>query len=93
MFFVTYSILIIYIYFAGDNIIKDNCNVNKIILVSGKHYYALNNYREITGNKNVAIIRIESLCPFPTYDLLEEIKKYKHATSKKKIILTKLYIR
>ncbi|EFN66851.1 Probable 2-oxoglutarate dehydrogenase E1 component DHKTD1-like protein, mitochondrial, partial [Camponotus floridanus] len=35
--------------------------VNKVILVSGKHYYALNNYREITGNKNVAIIRIESL--------------------------------
>jgi len=85
--------LISYIYFTGDNIIKDNYNVNKVILVSGKHYYALNNYREITGNKNVAIIRIESLCPFPTYELLEEIKKYKYATSKRNlIILTEIYI-
>jgi probable 2-oxoglutarate dehydrogenase E1 component DHKTD1 len=57
-------------------------NVNKIILVSGKHYYALNKHREIEGYKNVAIIRIESLCPFPTYELLNEIEKYKHAKGK-----------
>ncbi|XP_050448038.1 2-oxoadipate dehydrogenase complex component E1 isoform X2 [Cataglyphis hispanica] len=63
----------------GDNNVEENCNVNKIILVSGKHYYALNNYRETIGNKNVAIIRIESLCPFPVHELLEEIEKYKHA--------------
>ncbi|XP_072745659.1 probable 2-oxoadipate dehydrogenase complex component E1 homolog isoform X2 [Anoplolepis gracilipes] len=63
----------------GDNIVGENYNVNKVILVSGKHYYALNNYRETTANKTVAIIRIESLCPFPIHELLEEIEKYKHA--------------
>ncbi|XP_018405897.1 PREDICTED: probable 2-oxoglutarate dehydrogenase E1 component DHKTD1, mitochondrial isoform X2 [Cyphomyrmex costatus] len=62
----------------GDDRVE-KCNVTKIILVSGKHYYALNNYRETSGDKNVAIIRIESLCPFPIYELLEEIAKYKHA--------------
>ncbi|XP_077274295.1 putative 2-oxoadipate dehydrogenase complex component E1 homolog isoform X1 [Temnothorax americanus] len=54
-------------------------NATKIILVSGKHYYALDNYRETSGDKNVAIIRVENLCPFPVYELLEEIAKYKHA--------------
>lgn len=59
-------------------------DVNKVILVSGKHYYALKEYRESTENKNVAIVRVESLCPFPTQELLEEIEKYKHAKSKRR---------
>lgn len=74
----------IYVYFVdltGDNKVESS-NVNKVILVSGKHYYALNDYRESTENKNVAIIRVESLCPFPVHELLEEIEKYKHARRK-----------
>ncbi|XP_025073767.1 probable 2-oxoglutarate dehydrogenase E1 component DHKTD1 homolog, mitochondrial [Pogonomyrmex barbatus] len=62
----------------GDNKVEKS-DVTKIILVSGKHYYALNEYRETSGNKNVAIIRVESLCPFPIQELLEEIVKYEHA--------------
>ncbi|XP_014469454.1 PREDICTED: probable 2-oxoglutarate dehydrogenase E1 component DHKTD1 homolog, mitochondrial isoform X2 [Dinoponera quadriceps] len=62
----------------GDDKVKSD-DVNKVILVSGKHYYALKDYRESTENKNVAIVRIESLCPFPIQELLEEIEKYKHA--------------
>ncbi|XP_020295780.1 probable 2-oxoglutarate dehydrogenase E1 component DHKTD1 homolog, mitochondrial isoform X2 [Pseudomyrmex gracilis] len=54
-------------------------NVTKVILVSGKHYYALDNYRESIGNKDAAIIRIESLCPFPVQELLKKIEKYKNA--------------
>ncbi|KAL6266999.1 hypothetical protein P5V15_000079 [Pogonomyrmex californicus] len=61
----------------GDNKVEKS-DVTKIILVSGKHYYALNEYRETSGNKNVAIIRVESLCPFPIQELLEEIVKYEH---------------
>lgn len=71
----------IYVYFIGDDKVKKG-NVTKVILVSGKHYYALDNYRETSENKNVAIIRVENLCPFPVYELLEEIAKYKHAKSK-----------
>lgn len=73
----------IYKYFAGDDKVE-KYNVTKVILVSGKHYYALDNYRDTSGNKNVAIIRIENLCPFPIHELLEEIAKYKHAKSKYK---------
>ncbi|KAL0103441.1 hypothetical protein PUN28_017599 [Cardiocondyla obscurior] len=64
----------------GDDKVEKH-NVTKIILVSGKHYYALDNYRTTSGIKNVAIIRIENLCPFPVSELLEEIVKYKHAKS------------
>jgi len=71
----------IYFFFTGDDKVE-KYNVTKVILVSGKHYYALNNYRETSGDKNVAIIRIENLCPFPVYELLKEIAKYKHAKSK-----------
>ncbi|XP_015608357.1 probable 2-oxoglutarate dehydrogenase E1 component DHKTD1 homolog, mitochondrial [Cephus cinctus] len=65
------------------NVIEDSeadvNEVTKVILVSGKHYYALNNHREVVGAKNVAIIRVESLCPFPILELLQEVQKYKHA--------------
>ncbi|XP_076247619.1 2-oxoadipate dehydrogenase complex component E1 isoform X1 [Calliopsis andreniformis] len=57
----------------------DVSDVTKVILVSGKHYYALNNYRNSTEQKNVAIIRLESLCPFPIQELLQEIDGYNHA--------------
>nr|XP_034185843.1 probable 2-oxoglutarate dehydrogenase E1 component DHKTD1 homolog, mitochondrial isoform X1 [Osmia lignaria] len=62
----------------GDDKVKES-EVTKVILVSGKHYYALDEYRDRTVQKNVAIIRLESLCPFPVQDLLQEIDKYKHA--------------
>ncbi|EFN80022.1 probable 2-oxoglutarate dehydrogenase E1 component DHKTD1 homolog, mitochondrial [Harpegnathos saltator] len=62
----------------GDDRVKSD-DVNKVILVSGKHYYALKDYRDSIENNNVAIIRIESLCPFPIQELLEEIEKYKYA--------------
>ncbi|XP_016904834.1 2-oxoadipate dehydrogenase complex component E1 isoform X2 [Apis cerana] len=61
----------------GDEKVEKS-KVNKVILVSGKHYYALNHFRESTEQKNVAIIRIESLCPFPIQELLREINKFKY---------------
>lgn len=67
----------------GDEKVEKS-KVNKVILVSGKHYYALNHFRESTEQKNVAIIRIESLCPFPIQKLLREINKFKYVESKYK---------
>ena len=46
------------------------------ILCSGKHYYALDQYRRENGVKNCVIIRIESLCPFPAQSVREEISKF-----------------
>ncbi|XP_008214961.1 probable 2-oxoglutarate dehydrogenase E1 component DHKTD1 homolog, mitochondrial isoform X1 [Nasonia vitripennis] len=62
----------------GDEKAQENA-VRKVILVSGKHYYALEKHREILGAQDVAIIRVESLCPFPVAELNEEIQKYQHA--------------
>lgn len=61
---------------------EDISKINKVILTSGKHYYALENYRKTIGENNVAIIRLECLCPFPVQELLEEIQKYNHAKRK-----------
>lgn len=60
--------------------ISEHLAVNKIIFCSGKHYYSLKDQQNKMGKKNVALIRIESFCPFPTYQLQEEIKKFPNAT-------------
>lgn len=54
-------------------------DVKKIILCTGKHFYALNSERKEKNIENVAIIRIESLCPFPVHDIQVELAKYKNA--------------
>lgn len=59
--------------FANPKIVK------KIILCSGKHYYNLNNERLAKNITDVAIVRVESLCPFPVQELQDEISKYKNA--------------
>ncbi|KAK3164311.1 hypothetical protein QOZ80_1AG0015720 [Eleusine coracana subsp. coracana] len=53
--------------------------INRLILCSGKVYYELDAEREISGRGDVAICRIEQLCPFP-YDLVQrELKRYPNA--------------
>ena len=56
-------------------------NVTRGILCSGKHFYALDEYRKNKGVKDCVIIRVESLCPFPAGDIREEIKKYGHVNN------------
>lgn len=56
-------------------------SVKKVVFVSGKHYYTLIGEREARGIKDTAIIRIESLCPFPTQEINSELQKYKKAKS------------
>jgi probable 2-oxoglutarate dehydrogenase E1 component DHKTD1 len=54
-------------------------DVNKVILCSGKHFYNLNSERLTKNIKNVAIIRVESLCPFPVHEIIEQLSIYKNA--------------
>ncbi|XP_034952353.1 probable 2-oxoglutarate dehydrogenase E1 component DHKTD1 homolog, mitochondrial [Chelonus insularis] len=62
----------------GDDKV-DESKVERVILVSGKHYYELIKQREIIGSQNTAIVRVESLCPFPLMELNDELNKYRYA--------------
>ncbi|KAM3870535.1 2-oxoadipate dehydrogenase complex component E1 [Diretmus argenteus] len=55
-------------------------SVQKVVLCSGKHYYALLKQREASANHNTALIRLEELCPFPLDALQQELRKYPNAT-------------
>lgn len=65
------------------NIIPDESidikKIRKIIFTSGKHFYSLDRERKSKGLTDVGLVRIESLCPFPTHDLQSFIDECKHA--------------
>ncbi|KAI8130304.1 putative 2-oxoglutarate dehydrogenase E1 component DHKTD1 [Lucilia cuprina] len=63
----------------GDKTVHQD-SVKRVILCSGKHYYNLADERQAQNIQDTAIIRVESLCPFPAYELQQEIAKYKNAT-------------
>nr|CAD1822076.1 unnamed protein product [Ananas comosus var. bracteatus] len=53
--------------------------INRLILCSGKLYYELDEERKKKDRKDVAICRVEQLCPVP-YDLIQrELKRYPNA--------------
>ncbi|KAF5789124.1 putative oxoglutarate dehydrogenase (succinyl-transferring) [Helianthus annuus] len=53
--------------------------IRRLVLCSGKVYYELDEKRKSTESKDVAICRVEQLCPFP-YDLIQrELKRYPNA--------------
>ena len=63
-----------------DQEIENNAeNVRKLIFCSGKIYYELEHEREKRGAKDVAIVRIEQVMPFPFNRVAEEVKRYKNA--------------
>jgi 2-oxoglutarate dehydrogenase E1 component len=66
----------------GDTYV-DPKKVTKILLCSGKMYYDLLEEQEKNERKDIAIIRIEQLHPFPTKAVHFEISKY---NSKAKVV-------
>jgi 2-oxoglutarate dehydrogenase E1 component len=54
--------------------------VNRVVLCSGKVYYDLVEARAKNNQKNVAIIRIEQLYPFPEEELKTALKPYQHVS-------------
>lgn len=63
----------------GDTTVTDAAHVKKVIVCSGKHYYNLATERRDRKLDDVAIIRVESLCPFPVMEINRELEKYKNA--------------
>uniref|UniRef100_A0A674DAQ4 2-oxoadipate dehydrogenase complex component E1 n=1 Tax=Salmo trutta TaxID=8032 RepID=A0A674DAQ4_SALTR len=55
-------------------------SVQRVVLCSGKHYYALLKQREASAaTQTTALIRLEELCPFPLEALQQELTKYTNA--------------
>ena len=54
--------------------------VKRIVVCSGKVYYDLANARRDRAHKDVVILRLEQLYPFPHKALANEFKKYPNAT-------------
>ena len=58
------------------NLAEDK-KIKKVIICSGKIYFDLLQAREKNKNKNVFIIRIEQLYPFPVKTLAKELKRFR----------------
>lgn len=54
----------------------DKHAVDSIVLCTGKVYYSLADLKRKNQMDNVAIIRIEELCPFPMKSVIQTIKQY-----------------
>lgn len=65
----------------GDSNVESN-QIKRVILCSGKHYYNLVEEKVKRKVSDTAIIRLETLCPFPLPEIQEELAKYKKAKSK-----------
>jgi 2-oxoglutarate dehydrogenase E1 component len=61
-----------------DDTVKPK-EVKRVLLCSGKIYYDLDKKRQEDNRKDIAIIRIEQLHPFPKLKLEAELGKYKNA--------------
>jgi len=54
--------------------------VRKVVLCSGQVYYDLADYRKKNEIDDVAILRVESICPFPFKEIIGQLKEYKNAS-------------
>jgi 2-oxoglutarate dehydrogenase E1 component len=61
-----------------DSIAPDD-EVKRVVLCTGKVYYDLLAERRSQGVKNVALVRIEQLYPFPTVSLPKILSRYRNA--------------
>jgi 2-oxoglutarate dehydrogenase E1 component len=62
-----------------DALAKDPKKATRVVVCSGKVYYDLLEEHEKRGLKDVAIVRIEQLYPFPRDLLINELKRFAKA--------------
>ena len=63
-----------------DAAVRDPASVRRVVLCSGKVFYALDAARA-DGRGDVAIVRLEQLYPFPAADLERAIRRYPEAAA------------
>ena len=64
---------------AGDESLVTPDKVRRLVLCSGKVYYDLLEVRERMERKNVYLMRLEQLYPFPKQPLIQEFKRFPNA--------------
>jgi 2-oxoglutarate dehydrogenase E1 component len=62
-----------------DARVEDLSLIEKVVLCSGKVYYDLMDAREKSGEKRVAVLRLEQFYPFPLLSLRETLARYSNA--------------
>lgn len=61
----------------SDDEIKNPELIKKILICSGKIYYDLVNERKTRQlNDEIAIVRVEQICPFPYHLIAKEISRF-----------------
>ena len=63
---------------TAKDLVPDS-KVKRVLFCSGQVYYDLENERVKRGVKDVAIVRVEELSPFPFRSVEPELKKYPNA--------------
>jgi 2-oxoglutarate dehydrogenase E1 component len=58
----------------------DAARVKRVLVVSGKFYYALLEARGAMRREEIAIVRLEQLYPFPARELTAELARFPNAT-------------
>lgn len=61
-----------------DPIVKDKDKIKRLVFSSGKMYVDLDTSQYRKDSKNIAIVRIEQLYPFPKEEIRKIIDSYKH---------------
>lgn len=62
-----------------DDSVEDADRIRRVLFCTGKLYYDLLEKRNALGNKEVAIIRVEQLYPFPVDPLRDVLLRYRKA--------------
>ncbi|MCU0450220.1 MAG: 2-oxoglutarate dehydrogenase E1 component [Bernardetiaceae bacterium] len=63
----------------GDEFAGPAAKVKKVVLCTGKFYYDLFKKQQADKRKDVALVRVEQIHPFPVKQVAEVVKKYKNA--------------
>lgn len=59
-----------------DPTVRDHQQVNTVVMCSGKIYFTLKEQKDLLQMDNVALVRIEELCPFPVQSVVQTLKSY-----------------
>ncbi|MGV6851556.1 MAG: 2-oxoglutarate dehydrogenase E1 component [bacterium] len=62
--------------FIKDPIVSNKKQIKRVVCCSGKVYYDLDDARRLEKIKDVAIVRVEQLYPFPRQEIAELVKEY-----------------